>query len=97
MSAKETTQPDLVNSPAHYKSASAMMEAIEVIEAFDLGFCDGNAVKYILRSGKKENHAEDLRKAIWYLVRLLRQEYSQEVTVEALGTVKYMDLDRKHQ
>jgi hypothetical protein len=58
---------DNVNNPAHYKGRG--MESIEVIEGFDLGFHLGNAVKYILRAGKKGDRVEDLRKAIWYLNR----------------------------
>lgn len=58
---------DNVNHPSHYKGRG--VESIEVIEAFDLGFCLGNAVKYILRAGKKGDKIEDLQKAIWYLNR----------------------------
>ena len=44
-------------------------EAIKVIDAWDLGFCLGNTVKYISRAGKKDSNAElqDLKKALWYL------------------------------
>ena len=61
--------PDPVNHPPHYKSGG--LESIDVIEAFGLGFCLGNTVKYILRAGKKnpEKHIEDLEKAEWYLKR----------------------------
>jgi hypothetical protein len=45
------------------------MEAIDVIEAFSLGFRLGNAVKYILRAGRKGEAVEDLKKARWYLDR----------------------------
>lgn len=58
---------ELVNHPPHYKGNG--IECIEVIEAFQLGFNLGNAVKYILRAGKKGNRQEDLNKAIWYLQR----------------------------
>jgi hypothetical protein len=34
-----------------------------------LGFSLGNAVKYILRAGKKGDAIQDLRKAVWYLNR----------------------------
>lgn len=63
---------DIINHPPHYQS-KAGLEAIDVIEAFDLGFCRGNAVKYILRAGKKDptKTVEDLKKAIWYLQREL--------------------------
>lgn len=61
---------DPVNHPSHYQSKSGL-ESIQVIEAFDLGFCLGNAIKYILRAGKKDKgkEIEDLDKAIWYLQR----------------------------
>lgn len=56
-------------NPEHYKPGD-VYEAINVIEAWGLGFCLGNAVKYICRAGKKTPDArEDLLKAIWYLQR----------------------------
>ena len=60
---------DNVNHPSHYKGNG--LECIQVIEAFGLGFNLGNAVKYILRAGKKGNKREDLQKAVWYLTREL--------------------------
>lgn len=65
----EETNPkkELVNSPDHYKSNG--MEAIDVIEGFGLGFNLGNATKYILRCGKKDDAIQELKKAIWYLER----------------------------
>ena len=47
------------------------IETIEAIEAWGLGFCLGNAVKYISRAGKKDptKTVEDLNKAIWYIQR----------------------------
>ena len=38
--------------PEHYHS-NTQLEAIDVIEAFDLNFHRGNIVKYVLRAGKK--------------------------------------------
>lgn len=60
---------DAVNHPSHYKSGG--LEAIDVIEAFELGFRLGNTVKYILRAGRKSEArtVEDLKKARWYLDR----------------------------
>ena len=63
---------DPVNHPKHYISKTGL-ESIEVIEAFDLGFCLGNVVKYILRAGKKRNRVQDLKKARWYLDREISQ------------------------
>lgn len=56
---------DAVNHPAHYGGADNPYEAIKVIEAWELGFCLGNTVKYISRADKKGNRLEDLRKARW--------------------------------
>jgi len=58
---------DMVNHPPHYKSGG--IEAINVIEAFGLGYRLGNVVKYVLRAGAKGKRLEDLQKAAWYLAR----------------------------
>ncbi len=60
---------DAVNHPEHYGGADNPYECIRVIEAWNLGFCLGNAVKYIGRAGKKGDTLTDLRKAAWYLKR----------------------------
>lgn len=65
--ARVRRQPDPTN-PAHYRSHPSGVECITVTE--HLGFCLGNAVKYIWRSGERaERTIEDLRKAVWYLER----------------------------
>jgi hypothetical protein len=58
-----------IDHPAHYNAGG--IEAIDVIEAWELGFCLGNTVKYISRAGRKDPDAtvEDLEKARWYLDR----------------------------
>lgn len=66
-----TIKGDPIN-PDHYKSISGI-EAIDVIEAFDLDFCRANAVKYILRAGKKDDVIQDINKGIWYLERYKKQ------------------------
>lgn len=61
---------ELVNHPDHYKSTSICgLEAIDIIDAYGLNFALGNAVKYILRAGRKTDtpYEDDLRKAVWYL------------------------------
>lgn len=64
---------EAVNGPAHYGGRGSVYEAINVIEAYGMGFCDGNVLKYLLRY-KKKNGLEDLRKAQWYLERLIDNE-----------------------
>ena len=56
-----------INHPTHYQGSG--LEAIDVIESFSLGFNLGNAIKYILRAGKKGDKLEDLKKANWYISR----------------------------
>lgn len=58
-----------VDHPPHYGGADDPYEAIKVIEAWRLGFHLGNAVKYICRAGRKDDELEDLKKALWYLNR----------------------------
>lgn len=63
----EVPRVDPVNHPPHYTHGG--IETIDAIEAWDLGFCLGNAVKYISRAGHKGDALEDLKKARWYLDR----------------------------
>lgn len=64
-----------MNHPAHYGGKDNPYEVIKVIMAWDLGFCLGNAVKYIARAGKKPGASslEDLKKARWYLDYLIER------------------------
>jgi hypothetical protein len=59
---------DPVNSPAHYTQGD--MEVITAIEGLGLDYHQGNVLKYIARYRYK-NGLEDLRKAKWYIDRLL--------------------------
>ena len=58
---------DAIN-PDHYRNTGGP-EAIELTE--HLNFCRGNAVKYLVRAGKKDpsKEVEDLMKAQWYIAR----------------------------
>ena len=58
-----------VNHPLHYGGEENPHEAIKVIEAYNLNFCIGNVIKYVLRAGKKGSKIQDLKKARWYLER----------------------------
>jgi len=52
----------------HYRKSN--IQPIDVIVDWNLGFCLGNAIKYLGRAGKKKSASEqdDLQKALWYLV-----------------------------
>lgn len=69
---KEEFKKELVNHPQHYGGKDNPYEAIKVIEAWDLGFCLGNTVKYISRAGKKDETIQELEKALWYLKREIK-------------------------
>lgn len=63
---------DAIN-PSHYKQGSIeFIDALEIVLAPEefRGFLKGNAMKYLWREKKKQG-IEDLRKAKWYLDRLV--------------------------
>lgn len=67
---------DPVNHPSHYTQSSSI-ECIDAIEAA-IGregmeaFLTGQCIKYLWRQKRKFNQLEDLKKARWYLDRLIR-------------------------
>ena len=65
---------EMVNHPSYYGGAENTYEEIKIIEALDLDFHTGNALKYIVRAGKKnpEKELEDLQKAVWYIERKIK-------------------------
>lgn len=67
---------DFVDHPPHYNVGK--IEVIDAIEDWRLGFHEGNIIKYVARSKHKGKRAEDLKKAMWYLERLIVLESSDE-------------------
>ena len=67
---------DNVNRPTHYNTGN--IECIEAIEesmtpdAFK-GYLKGNTMKYLWRYERKGKGLEDLKKAQWYLNRLIEE------------------------
>lgn len=59
----------------HYQTEQGI-QPWDVIEAFGLDFYKGNALKYLLRAGRKENvpALDDLRKCAHYLERIIELE-----------------------
>ncbi len=73
-------KPDTVNHPPHYTDGG--IEAIEAIEAAlsneeFRGYCKGNCLKYIWRE-KHKGGTESLKKAQWYLDRLIALDEAQK-------------------
>ena len=78
---------DPVNSPKHYADTDGGIECIEAIEASMSmeefkGFLKGNVQKYVWRYAQK-NGAEDLKKAKWYLDRLITLREMEEAMAKA--------------
>jgi hypothetical protein len=87
---------DPVTNPVHYTGGNGIecIDAIETsmsTEEFK-GFLKGNVQKYVWRYSQK-NGAEDLKKAKWYLERLIKlrefeeamEKATEETTREVLG------------
>lgn len=70
-SRRRVAKAEVVSHPKHY-GGDTVYETIKVIEAWELGFNLGNAVKYISRAGKKTDMITDLRKAAFYLDRHIK-------------------------
>ena len=74
--------PDMVNHPQHYTQGG--IECIDALKAATVGkrgieaVCVANVIKYLWRYEEK-NGIEDVRKAKWYVERLLKElEESQQ-------------------
>ena len=78
---------DPVNSPAHYADSFGGIQCIDAIETSMSteefkGFLKGNVQKYVWRYSQK-NGAEDLKKAKWYLERLIKLREFEEAMAKA--------------
>lgn len=69
---------DTIN-PSYYKEGK--IEVIDFIEDKELNYHRGNAIKYIVRAGKKDpsKEIEDLQKAVWYLNREIERLNNKEL------------------
>lgn len=68
-------EKEMVNHPQHYNGDS-QYECIKVLKAWMSedeyrGFLRGNAIKYICRLGKKDEAVQELKKAAWYIDKLI--------------------------
>lgn len=66
-----------VNHPSHYTNHPSGVECITITE--HMGFCLGNAVKYIWRADLKNDAIEDLKKARFYVDREIAKREQQSV------------------
>ncbi len=79
MSYKQPPKPAEQIGGDHYSRLG--VEPIQFTEANGLGFHEGNIVKYISR-WRNKNGIEDLKKAKWYIERLLELETNRVPTVD---------------
>lgn len=64
-------KPEAQVGGTHYSSLA--IEPIQFIETNGLGYHEGNVIKYVSR-WRNKNGIEDLRKAMWYIERLISIE-----------------------
>ena len=58
-----------LDHPDHYNKG---IEVIDYIDSWDFNFTVGNIIKYVSRHKHKAKPLEDLKKAKWYLDRLIK-------------------------
>jgi len=61
---------DIGSTPTHYKTQT--YDVIDICKWYSLNFNKGNVIKYVCRSGKKDNEVQDLEKAIDYIKREIK-------------------------
>lgn len=65
------SKKEMVDHPDHYNQGK--IEVIDAIEDWGLNFNEGNVIKYVARHRHKVNPLEDLKKAKWYLDRIINK------------------------
>lgn len=63
---------EAINHPSHYNVGK--IEVIDAIDDWGLDFNAGNVIKYVARHQHKADPLEDLKKARWYLDRLIERK-----------------------
>lgn len=66
---KHYIEDERVNHPEHYTKGG--IEVHDFISAWRMDFDSGNIIKYVTRAPYKNNKLEDLKKARWYLNKLI--------------------------
>ncbi len=61
-------------NPSYYRKN---IEVTDFIIEYDMNFLEGNIIKYVTRY-KDKNGIEDLKKAKWYLDKLIKQKEKNE-------------------
>ena len=80
--AGSNTKKEEVNHPERY-GGDTTYECVKVLEAWMnpeeyKGFLKGNAIKYLCRAGKKDEIIQELKKADWYINKLIEKESKEK-------------------
>tara|TARA_R100001129_G_C5281121_1_gene236926 strand:+ start:676 stop:888 length:213 start_codon:yes stop_codon:yes gene_type:complete len=67
---------DNINSPSHYTQGN--IEVIVFILDQKMNYPQGNVIKYVCRYKHKGKPLEDLKKARWYIDKLIEEETKNE-------------------
>lgn len=93
---------DVINRPSHYHKHAVLVEPIELCEL--LGFNLGNCLKYCFRYQDKGNPLQDMKKAQFYIRRILAEDDDQIIFRAYDGgnllkkrTKVYMDIFRHNE
>ena len=90
--AQREVHPDPVAAPSHYLNHG--ISPTRIAELWDLPFDRANVIKYLLRAPYKGRELEDLKKALWYMLRAVNRKESQlDPEVRALRPL--FDIDSK--
>ena len=81
--------PDRINRPKHYNVNRLGEQAIETytyIRSWKMDYPESNIIKYVTRHPYKGKSLEDLKKARWYLDKLIEEvEKEKEQKVDIQG------------
>lgn len=87
---------EMVHHPAHYNKGG--IECIDALRAClteeeFIGFCKGNALKYLWRCGNKDAPVQELKKAEWYIKRCIDTLENKVVDLKNINVVLNHDKD----
>ena len=67
---------DNINQPKHYNinwKGEQTIETFDYIKSWRMGYAEGNVIKYVSRHKYKGKALQDLKKARWYLDKLIEE------------------------
>lgn len=67
-----------IDAPSHYVQGDGRVQPIDLIESQALDYRAGNVIKYVCRHQHKGMPLRDLKKAQWYLTRMIADVENEE-------------------